>query len=113
MLVSDDNISRLSSIKKMKRFFLKEFEEPFYSKKCICEISQSEDRGKETTRNIFYCAIDANFKNCIEKILFESQKKMEYLYKYFNPFFKDTKEVNREKSKQLFKENFSLSNLLY
>lgn len=68
-----------------------------------------EDRGKETTRNIFYCTIDANFKNCIEKILFESQKKMEYLYKYFNPFFKDTKEVNREKSKQLFKENFSLS----
>lgn len=44
ILVSDDNISRLSSIKKMKRFFLKEFEEPFYSKKCIwniCEISQS------------------------------------------------------------------------
>lgn len=37
------------------------------------------------------------------------KKCMEYLYKYFNPFFKDTKEINREKSKQLFKENFSLS----
>lgn len=39
-----------------------------------------EDRGKETTRNIFYCAIDANFKNCIEKILFESRKKMHGIF---------------------------------